>query len=240
MTLKIIKRRYLLHLWSWSWFFLIILLFYPISYGILRLATVLLFLWLLFGGLWLFWQYKIIRFTYLLLTFIISLIMILPGNAADTNTLREYYVQEMQAFNGTKYVWGGENRVGIDCSGLVRQGLVNANLKYGFISLNPKLIREGFSLWWFDTSAQALAQGYRDKTKVFMSANSINELDHTKIQKGDIAVTQDGVHTLGYIGDNVWIEADPGVRKVITVQVPDQNNYWVKVPVYLVKWQQFN
>lgn len=240
MTLKIIKRRYLLHLWSWSWFFLIILLFYPISYGILRLATVLLFLWLLFGGLWLFWQYKIIRFTYLLLTFIISLIMILPGNAADTNTLREYYVQEMQAFNGTKYVWGGENRVGIDCSGLVRQGLVNANLKYGFISLNPKLIREGFSLWWFDTSAQALAQGYRDKTKVFMSANSINELDHTKIQKGDIAVTQDGVHTLGYIGDNVWIEADPGVGKVITVQVPDQNNYWVKVPVYLVKWQQFN
>ncbi|HLP91406.1 MAG TPA: NlpC/P60 family protein [Nostocaceae cyanobacterium] len=169
---------------------------------------------------------------------ILGLIIILPGHTPDTITLRNYYIAEMQAFTGTQYVWGGENRVGIDCSGLVRQALVNANFKYGLISLNPKLIREGFSIWWFDASAETLGAGYRNKTQRILAANSINELDHSQIKTGDIAVTQDGIHTLGYIGNNIWIEADPGEKKVITVKAPDQNNLWVRVPVYIVRWQQ--
>ncbi|MBD2295408.1 C40 family peptidase [Anabaena sphaerica FACHB-251] len=140
----------------------------------------------------------------------------------------------MNSFLGTNYLWGGENKLGIDCSGLVRQGLVGANLKYGLLSLNPQLIREGISIWFFDASAEALASEYRNKTKVIMKANSINELDHEKIQPGDIAVTQDGTHTLAYIGNQTWIEADPNYLKVIQLQVSDKNNPWFNVPIYIV------
>jgi NlpC/P60 family len=240
MLFPIKQRRYLFYLWNLSWFFLVVLLLAPVSYGIFRLATVCLIASIIVGALVLFWQHQIIRYTSIMICIISLLIAILPGHKFDSNVLREYYVQEMNSFLGTKYIWGGENKIGIDCSGLVRQGLVGANLKYGLLSLKPQLIREGISIWWFDASAQALAAEYRNKTKVIMKANSINELDHSKIQPGDIAVTQDGQHTLGYIGNKIWIEADPEYLKVIKVQVPEKNNMWFNVPIYIVQWQQFN
>jgi hypothetical protein len=72
-----------------------------------------------------------------------------------------------------------------------------------------------------------------------MNIPSINELDHTKIAKGDFAVTRDGVHTLAYTGNNIWIEADPTYGKVMEVKVPNLNIIWFKVPVLIVRWKQF-
>jgi hypothetical protein len=103
-----------------------------------------LFLWLGIGVL--FWNHKIVKFTFIIISFIISLIAILPGHPVNSITLREHYVQGLEFFMGTKYVWGGKSKLGIDCSGLVKEGMVIADLKYGLISLNPQLIREGLSI----------------------------------------------------------------------------------------------
>ena len=92
-------------------------------------------------------------------------------------------------------------------------------------------------LWWFDCSAKALMNNYRDFTKSRFQAESINKLDHNKLEPGDFAVTVDGVHTLVYLGNKQWIEADPGIGKVITVTVPVENNGWFDLPVQILSWQ---
>ncbi|MBD2179781.1 C40 family peptidase [Planktothrix sp. FACHB-1355] len=234
-----IKRWLLFLLWSWAWFLLIVLLIYPISYGIFRLITVLLCLYLWLGALFLFWNKNSIRYLCFLLALIVSGIIILPGYQVDGSILRQKYVQELSYYEGSLYVWGGENKFGIDCSGLVRRGLINANLKMGLLSFNSKLLREAFLLWWYDASAEALGKEYRNWTKFLYKAPSINELDNSKIQTGDIAVTTDGLHILAYIGNNVWIEADPNYQKVIKVKVPDASNIWFRVPVNILEWRQF-
>lgn len=239
-----IKRRYVLvlgpwALWRLAWFLLIVLLIYPISYGIFRFAIVTLSFLIWLGALILLWNKKSIRFFCISLALIVSAIAILPGYKADGKRLRESYIQELNYYEGVTYIWGGENKFGIDCSGLVRRGLINADVKQGLISFNPKLIREGISLWWYDASAEALGKEYRNITKFLYKADSINQLDYTKIQRGDIAVTTDGIHTLAYTGNNIWIEADPIYKKVMKVKVPELNNPWFNIPVNILKWRQF-
>ena len=56
-------------------------------------------------------------------------------------TLRQKYVDSLVRYEGTKYVWDGENRLGIDCSGLVRKGLIDAAVRAGISTWNPRLIR---------------------------------------------------------------------------------------------------
>jgi hypothetical protein len=48
----------------------------------------------------------------------------------------------------------------------------------------------------------------------------------------------DGEHILAYVGANRSIEADPGDLKVIAVTVPNLDNFWFQVPVYVLRWQQ--
>ncbi|MBD2295409.1 hypothetical protein H6G06_18510 [Anabaena sphaerica FACHB-251] len=67
MLFPIKQRRYLFYLWNLSWFFLVVLLLAPVSYGILRLATVCLIAGIVLGALVLFWHHPIIRFINILI-----------------------------------------------------------------------------------------------------------------------------------------------------------------------------
>jgi len=174
----------------------------------------------------------------IILAIIVIFYLIFPGRNYDTEKLRKAYVDTLMNYEGTRYVWGGENKLGIDCSGLVRQGLIYANIKIGILEINPDLIREGILLWWYDCSAKALLDGYRQKTRLLASAQSINELDHSILLLGDIAVTSDGIHVLAFVGDSTWIEADPYEKKTIKVRVPVKNNFWFKVPIHILRWCQ--
>jgi hypothetical protein len=68
-------------------------------------------------------------------------------------------------------------------------------------------------------------------------APQINLLDHATFQPGDLAVTDSGIHVLAYLGDQTWIEADPGVEKVILAKSPSQDNAWLSSPVKIVRWK---
>lgn len=163
--------------------------------------------------------------------------LLLPGRPASTETLRQDYLDALRGYTSAVYVWGGETRAGIDCSGLVRRGLIDANLARGLRSANPALVRQGLSLWLNDCSAKALGEEYRGWTQAVLNTSSLNDADYDKLLPGDVAVTSNGVHTLAYLGDRTWIEADPGAWRVIQVTVPTPNA-WFSQPMRVVRWRQ--
>ena len=226
------------YLWLGLWAGVILLYVFPVGFRTLRLAMLLGIAGLWGGGIFLFWKHEVVRYLCLAAPLPIIVFLHLPGRAAKPEELRRAYVAALKKYEGTPYVWGGENRLGIDCSGLVRNGLIDANLRLSLIRANPRLLRTAISLWWHDCSAKALRDQYRQLTRFMFAAPSINQLDHARILPGDLAVTADGVHVLAYLGDRLWIEADPYPLKVITVKVPVPGNVWFSKPVHLMRWTQ--
>jgi NlpC/P60 family protein len=234
-------KRGLIDKLRWRWFALwpisIALAVYPVSNRILRSAFLFCILLLIIGLLGFFWRVKWLRFTTLALVAFAIVCFVIPGNPIDNDSLRRAYTRSLKRYEGSRYVWGGENSLGIDCSGLVRAGLINAEFSEAFRKRNPALLRTSASLWWHDCSAGALGEGYRELTFPLFDAQAINQIDSTRLQPGDLAVTEDGIHVLAYLGNKTWIEADPFPQRVITVSVPTTNE-WFDTPVKLVRWRQ--
>lgn len=163
----------------------------------------------------------------------------LPGRPVSHVALQTHYVEELKRYQGVRYVWGGENFLGIDCSGLVRKGMINALWKTGLTTANPTAARAAISLWWRDASARAMQAGYRNMTRSigsFPSIQSLESRDTALLQSGDLAVTSNGIHILAYLGDGRWIEADPALDRVIILDqtTPDP---WLQTPVDLLRWR---
>jgi hypothetical protein len=234
-----LARRLCLVAWGALWLALAALAIYPVSTNATRLGALVCAATLWAGGLLLFWESSVARYALLAFALVLASLFVAPGRASDPAALRRAYVSSLTKYEGTRYVWGGESRFGIDCSGLVRRALVNADFREGLASANPKLLREAASLWWHDTSASGLLAGYNGRTRALLDAQSIDELDHARLQPGDIVVTSDGLHTMAYAGDETWIEADPNPGRVVTVRAPS-NVGWFKVPVRVMRWRQFD
>jgi cell wall-associated NlpC family hydrolase len=166
-----------------------------------------------------------------------AIFFILPARNCDAAPLRRAYVEALCSYEETRYWWGGENHIGIDCSGLVRRALIDALIKQGVLTLDAGSLRNAAQMWWYDASARALRDGYRHQTVNLTSAASINTLDHSLLSPGDIAVTANGVHVLAYVGQSVWIEADPQIGKVVKVAAPSKDNGWLKMPVLILRWK---
>jgi hypothetical protein len=226
--------------WITLWPIAIVLFLYPINNRLLRIGLILSLASLWTGCLCFGWPRRIARFVLLSCTLIVAGFLICPGRNYATRTLRTAYVSSLRSFEGTRYIWGGENERGVDCSGLVRAGLIKASLQQGLLTLNPKLVRFALSLWWHDASAEALGQEYRRQTKYLFATSSINQLDQNKVMPGDIAVTASGVHVLACLGGSEWIEADPHFGKVVIIKVPAEKNPWFQEPVKILRWRELD
>src|SRR5262249_19722705 len=148
-------------------------------------------------GLWVglvfvFWRRKLARLVWLATSVILSVALLLPQRGFSTANLRQNYLQALQSYEGTRYIWGGETTLGIDCSRLVRKGLIDANVRQGILTMNPALLRLAFDLWWHDASAKELSNGYGNRARPVQAGSSINQLNYEIISPGDIAVTSDG------------------------------------------------
>ena len=185
-------------------------------------------------GVWRFYPARVLVLgapSLLMLTFF------LPEKEIDRDALRADYVRRMEALERTKYVWGGESRRGIDCSGLPRRAYRDAMLAYGFRHLDGGMLRGFLEQWWFDASAKALARGYRKHTVALPSKGTIATLDDSSLQPGDLAITADGVHVIAFLGDGKWIQADPGVGSVVTLDGRKSSNRWFIAPVTTHRWR---
>jgi hypothetical protein len=167
----------------------------------------------------------------------ILLFLLLPGRPYDKNVLRSEYIRSLMSYRGTPYVWGGGNRFGIDCSGLVERALVDAYLKRAAITANPGLAREAVSLWWYNRSARALGEGYRGDTLLLREVRELNTADYSAIEPGDLAVLSDGVHVMAYLGSQTWIEADPLSMRTITARVPRNADIYFSMHARIMRWR---
>ena len=231
---RALRRR-----WLALWPIAIVLAAYPVSNSWLRVSVLLCGVLCWAGLLGFYWSVKWLRNLALALSLVLLCSLVCPGRTSDPPAVRERYVDSLRSYEGARYVWGGENRLGVDCSGLVRKALINANYIEGLSTLNPSLLRNGISLWWHDCSARALGEEYRELTYHLYDVMSLNQLDHAQILPGDLAVTDDGVHVLAYLGNRHWIEADPDARRVLVLSIPATNT-WFNTPVRLMRWRQLN
>lgn len=159
----------------------------------------------------------------------------LPARPVDTRALRDAYLTQLRSYDGATYVWGGENHRGIDCSGLMRRGLIDAAASEALEHRDPGLARRALELWWFDASAEALGQGYRGWTHEVTRANDFLSLDASLLRPGDLAVTQNGLHVLAYLGDSTWIQADPVPMRVHVERVSASG--WFTSPITVMRWR---
>jgi cell wall-associated NlpC family hydrolase len=190
---------------------------------------------IILGGSILYWRKASVRVTSLGFLALLAVIAIAPGAPANPEALRAEYLRSLSAYEGMVYIWGGEGSTGIDCSGLLRASMIDTLLRKGILEANPALLREGAKLWWRDGSAQQMGNGYGGRMKLVTETRSINELDHSLLQPGDVAVTEMGNHVMAYLGDMRWIEADPGPMKVVVVRAPG-NLPWFNIGMKILRW----
>lgn len=183
------------------------------------------------------WKRRPLRIAALALPWLGVLPFLLPGREIDPDELRRDYVRRMTGFEGTRYYWGGENSRGIDCSGLPRRAFRDALLAYGVRHLNGRAFRAFAEQWWFDASAKALGEGYRGYTKSLGINGTIREMPYDGLAPGDLAVTQNCIHVLAYLGDGQWIQADPGIGAVATRDGRTSDNGWFDARVSTHRWQ---
>ncbi|MEO8205320.1 MAG: hypothetical protein ABI615_04010 [Chthoniobacterales bacterium] len=239
---KISIRQILIGLWialfplfifQWNW---------PVNTMRLRQGIIFVAGCLLAGAIFYIWPYKKWRYGFLALIVVVATFLLLPiSRTPDSHALGLLYAQKLLAYKETPYLWDGEGSWGIDAPGLVRRALEDAMVDYGFRTLNPSLIRNGISLWWSDSSAHGIGAGYEGRTSVLMTGPSLNTLDYSKLQPGDMAVTlPQGVYVLAYLGDQTWIAAAPDMRKVTTYTIPEKSNTYFSAPMKTVRWNILN
>ena len=224
--------------WGGLWLVALGLALQPVSLGIMRAGGVAVTVALWVGALLWWWPRKGVRAALLGGALLPLALLLGPGRPADEEALRAAYLEQLRSFEGVRYHWGGESRLGIDCSGLVRHGLIRATLWQGVTTLNPALVRDAAELWWFDASAKALGEQYKGFTAEIGQVDNLNQTPPDLLMPGDVAVTRSGVHTMAYLGDGVWIEADPGELRVLVLRAPSPNP-WMSVPMRLVRWSRW-
>lgn len=231
-------RRLLWSLWLVALVFFIGNLLLPISTGRTRLGGVGLLAAVWFGLIILCWHRSALRWLLLGLTVALAGWLLSPARSLPpASELRAEYVAGLRRYEGVRYFWGGESCFGIDCSGLTRRGLIDGLIWRGVRTFDAGLIRRAVVLWWYDTTANQLGEGYAGLTQAVLEAPSLNSLVDPRVQPGDLAVTGDGVHILAYCGDHEWIEADPIVERVLRVKAPSSDSVWFDVPMKIVRWR---
>lgn len=212
--------------------------YWPVTNVAVRCATILFGLLTIGCVLFATRHHRKLRIVIAAVFTVAFIFLALPARSPqDCTALRDAYVNALQSYLGCPYVWGGEGRFGIDCSGLIRRSMEDALVQQGILHANPFLVRTGILLWWNDTTAREMGRGYGGRMRVVTTCRKLNELDHSLLQPGDLAVTTSGVHVMAYLRNKQWIAADPAYDKVVTFTVPENGNSYFQVPMTIVRWR---
>jgi len=230
----ILKARFLWLLWIAVIALFVAVWLYPVSNVLTRASGLVLFFLAWFGFIALTWRFRVARFVLVAVTVLFAGFMALPSRShGDASSLRAAYVEGLRRYEGVTYYWGGESPKGIDCSGIIRRGLIDSLFLRGIRTFDPGSVRYAIWLWWNDCSARDLCDGH-GLTSRLSTTPSINVLDHSRILPGDLA--SNGVHIMAFVGDNRWIEADPAIGRVVIVSVPTEDSLWFREPMTIVRW----
>lgn len=216
------------------------MILYPVSSGATRGAGAVLAAILTVGLLVLWWRYRVLRWALLVVCLSAGVFVVLPGRIRDSDrlALRLETVRALERYRGVRYRLGGENFLGIDCSGLVRRGAIDAMALYGIRTANPLIVRKAFALWWHGISVEALGKGASGLAEKLFTVKGIAGMDDSKLHPGDFAVSESGMHALAYLGNHQWIEADPSDGEVTEVSAKGGGlNPWFYHGVVILRWR---
>jgi hypothetical protein len=214
------------------------LLIQPLRITLIRLATLAAAIGIWMTLLGIVWSRTWLRRSVLLATAIVLFALFAPINTPiDPTTLRRLYVRELRTYDGTRYVYGGENRRGIDCSGLARAAMIDALRTYGVRNANPAAARASFKLWWRDSNAIALGDLRTGMTVPLGDGRFEPMWSRRDVLPGDLAVTESGSHVLVYAGEGVWIEADPDLNRTHLFQLTGSFAPLAGQSVRFVRWR---
>jgi len=222
-----------------AWVSVAALLLNPINSRICRVMLLVALAAAAITTLLFVWRSRPLRFSLLLLCVLAPLPFLFPARPIDQAALHSAYVARLGGFQGVRYVWGGEGRLGIDCSGLPRKALREAMLLQGLKTANGTLVRGWAFHWWNDASARALAGEHLEYVHPLGISGTIRKIAYDNLESGDLAITKDGVHVLVYYGNNQWIQAEPGLGKVVVLDGRTDPIYWFDAPVALYRWHVF-
>lgn len=85
-------------------------------------------------------------------------------------------------------------------------------------------------------AAKALGEGYRGFTHPVGIRGRLRQLDFSKLEAGDLAITTDGRHVMVFLGGEEWIQADPGPMKVSIGNPAVDPNPWFDAEVAIQRW----
>ena len=214
----------------------IILWILPAKYTLTRTASALSLVGIYISLLLVSWRIIWVRAGLIAIMMFFAVFLILPIGEVEGQISGESYSTELKKYENTNYVWGGENFIGIDCSGLIRRPLIDLTLRESVKRINPSMLRYGLSLWYNDASARYMATGYDNRIEKLYENLTINDLKNKIVNLGDIAITVNGVHVLAYIGNNEWIQSDPTDMKV-TINKSSANSPWFNQPVNIYRFR---
>lgn len=179
-------RRVAFGLWVAMFPSLALLLLWPVNSHSLRLGTLVALGVIILGSLFFAWRRRTLFVFLVCLCAATGLFLLLPGHATgDFSAWQAPYVEALASYEGVPYLWGGESRFGVDCSGLVRKALEDALLRNGLRTANPFLLRAAIGLWWNDTTAAGIGKGYDGRTVHVTDCKSLNTLDPATLRPGD-------------------------------------------------------
>jgi hypothetical protein len=233
-------RRTALLLWGAGWFWLAVALLIPVSLFVTRAGSLALIGLLYAGTLALWWHIRWLRWSVLTLGALITAFFFLPGREDyDRFALRAEAARCVERYEGTRYAWRGEGRFGVDCSGLVRRGIIEGLAWQGLTTVNPHLLRLSVAIWWRDLSPKEMADGSVRTLRKVCDTPALDALKDKNLHMGDFALTRDGAQVLAYVGEHVWMEADPepGKKKVIRLRLGKDKSAWFQTPVDVLRWR---
>jgi cell wall-associated NlpC family hydrolase len=144
---------------------------------------------------------------------------------------------------GVRYTWGGETKVGIDCSGLARTALIEAMIIQGWRKGNARIMWPiAWRLWLHDAGASAMMQeayGYTcviGKAGVLSSPETIRMNLGFTLQPGDLGVAGSGCHVMIYTGNGRWIEANPDDGRVVENMADSSKRAYFNLRIVILRW----
>jgi hypothetical protein len=181
------------------------------------------------------WDRRSAKIAYLVVLGLVALFILFPvPQHTSARALSQSYCSALRGYRGVKFIWGGECRRGIDCSGLARRAFIDACVGTGLRNLDPALLRLAFAVWSRDASAGMIGRGYYSMTFPVTEGLSINQLHGRVLQPGDMAVVRDH-HVLIYLGDSAWIQPEITTRRVLEMKAPNHDQ-WFTPPAKFVRW----
>ncbi|HAN09867.1 MAG TPA: hypothetical protein DCP90_04555 [Clostridiales bacterium] len=151
--------------------------------------------------------------------------------------IRLSYIENLKNYENTNYMSGGENRIGIDSSGLIRRPMIDTFIEMGFKTKNMQYIRMALSIWMDDYAISDIYNNYKGMYIDILKFCSICEITDKNIKSGDILIYDNYSQVYIYLGNNEWIEVNPHDKKTIIVSAIPALSIMREISGKVVRWK---